>query len=318
MNAFTSVRRDPKETHVAVLHGGISAEREVSLASGGQVIAALREFGYRVTPIDAGADLAATITALRAAAPDVVFNALHGRFGEDGCIQGVLDWMGLPYTHSGVRASALAMDKVAAKAVFRAAGLPVTPHKVVDMEELEAGDPMPRPYVVKPVNEGSSVGVHILRSGDNRRAEIARGWTFGQALVEEFIPGREITVGVMGDRALAVTDILAEAGEFYDYESKYAEGGSRHVIPAAIDPSVYAKAMEVAVAAHQALGCRGATRSDFRYDDTQGEPGRLILLEVNTQPGLTPTSLLPEQAAHQGIGFPALCAWMVEQAAHGP
>lgn len=318
MNAFTSVRRDPKETHVAVLHGGISAEREVSLASGGQVIAALREFGYRVTPIDAGADLAATITALRAAAPDVVFNALHGRFGEDGCIQGVLDWMGLPYTHSGVRASALAMDKVAAKAVFRAAGLPVTPHKVVDMEELEAGDPLPRPYVVKPVNEGSSVGVHILRSGDNRRAEIARGWTFGQALVEEFIPGREITVGVMGDRALAVTDILAEAGEFYDYESKYAEGGSRHVIPAAIDPSVYAKAMEVAVAAHQALGCRGATRSDFRYDDTQGEPGRLVLLEVNTQPGLTPTSLLPEQAAHQGIGFPALCAWMVEQAAHGP
>lgn len=319
MNAFTPNSRDPKDTHVAVLLGGISAEREVSLASGGQVVEALREFGYRVTPIDVGADLTATISTLRGSAPDVVFNALHGRFGEDGCIQGVLDWMGLPYTHSGVRASALAMDKVAAKAVFRAAGLPVLPSRIVDMDELEAEDPMPRPFVVKPINEGSSVGVHIVRSGDNRRAEIARGWRFGnQALVEEYIPGREITVGVMGDRALAVTDILADAGEFYDYESKYAEGGSRHVIPAAIDPAIYQKALEVAVAAHQALGCRGATRSDFRYDDTDGEPGRLVLLEVNTQPGLTPTSLLPEQAAHQGIGFPALCAWMVEQAAHGP
>lgn len=319
MNAFTPNSRDPKDTHVAVLLGGISAEREVSLATGGQVVEALRTVGYRVTPIDVGPDLTATISALRASAPDVVFNALHGRFGEDGCIQGVLDWMGLPYTHSGLRASALAMDKVAAKAVFRAAGLPVLPSRIVDMDELEAEDPMPRPFVVKPINEGSSVGVHIVRSGDNRRAEIARGWRFGkQALVEEFIPGREITVGVMGDRALAVTDILADAGEFYDYESKYAEGGSRHVIPAAIDPSIYAKAMEVAVAAHQALGCRGATRSDFRYDDTNGEPGRLVLLEVNTQPGLTPTSLLPEQAAHQGIGFPALCAWMVEQASHGP
>lgn len=319
MNAFTPISRDPRETHVAVLHGGISAEREVSLASGGKVVEALRQVGYQVTPIDVGADLAATIGALRAAAPDVVFNALHGRFGEDGCIQGVLDWMGLPYTHSGLRASALAMDKVAAKAVFRAAGLPVAPSKIVDMEELEADDPLPRPFVVKPINEGSSVGVHILRSGDNRRAEIARGWKFGkQALVEEFIPGREITVGVMGDRALAVTDILADAGDFYDYDSKYAEGGSRHVVPAEIDAAVYAKAMEVAVAAHQALGCRGATRSDFRYDDTGGEPGRLVLLEVNTQPGLTPTSLLPEQAAHQGIGFPALCAWMVEQASHGP
>ncbi|WP_424811556.1 D-alanine--D-alanine ligase [Roseococcus sp. YIM B11640] len=319
MNAFAPIARDPKDTHVAVLHGGISAEREVSLASGAKVIDALREAGYRVTPLDVGTDLAATIATLRASAPDVVFNALHGRFGEDGCIQGVLDWMGLPYTHSGVRASALAMDKVAAKAVFRAAGLPVTPHRVVDIEELEAEDPMPRPYVVKPVNEGSSVGVHIVRSGDNRRAEIARNWRFGkQALVEEYIPGRELTVGVMGDRALAVTDILADAGEFYDYDSKYANGGSRHVIPAQVAPEIYEKAMEVAVAAHQALGCRGASRSDFRYDDTAGEPGRLILLEVNTQPGLTPTSLLPEQAAHRGIDFKALCAWMVEQASHGP
>ena len=305
-------------THVVVLHGGISAEREVSLASGTQCIAALREAGFEVTPIDVGADLAATITALRAAKPDAVFNALHGRFGEDGCIQGVLDWMGLPYTHSGLRASALAMDKVAAKAVFHAAGLPVAPHKLVPVAELAAEDPMPRPYVVKPVNEGSSVGVHILRSGDNRRAEIAAQWRFGDtALVEEFIPGRELTVAVLADRALAVTDILADAGEFYDYDSKYAAGGSRHRLPAVIDPGIYAQAMQVAVAAHQALGCRGATRADFRYDDTRGEPGRLVLLEVNTQPGLTPTSLLPEQAALVGMAFPALCAWMVEQARHG-
>jgi D-alanine-D-alanine ligase len=306
-------------THVAVLHGGISAEREVSLASGAQCAAALREAGYQVTPIDVGPDLAATIAALRVAKPDVVFNALHGRFGEDGCIQGVLDWLGLPYTHSGLRASAMAMDKVAAKALFQAAGLPVPPHRLVDLADFAAEDPMPRPFVVKPVNEGSSVGVHILRTGDNRRGEIAAGWRFGSmVLAEEYIPGRELTVGVLEDRALAVTDILADAGVFYDYDSKYAAGGSRHILPAAIDPGIYARALEVAVAAHQALGCRGASRADFRYDDTAGEPGRLVLLEVNTQPGLTPTSLLPEQAAHAGIGFPALCAWMVEQARHGP
>ncbi len=305
-------------TRVAVLHGGISAEREVSLASGAQCIAALREAGFEVTPIEVGADLAAVIAALSAAQPDAVFNALHGRYGEDGCIQGVLDWMGLPYTHSGLRASALAMDKQAAKTVFKAAGLPVIPGRMVGVEELAAADPLPRPFVVKPVNEGSSVGVHILRAGDNRRTEIARAWRFGpEALVEEYIPGRELTVGVLDDRALAVTDILADAGTFYDYDSKYAAGGSRHVLPAAIDPGIGARAMEIAVAAHRALGCRGATRADFRYDDTAGEPGRLFLLEVNTQPGLTPTSLLPEQAAHVGIPFPALCAWMIGQARHG-
>ena len=245
-----------------------------------------------------------------------MFNALHGRFGEDGAIQGVLDWMGIPYTHSGIRASALAMDKVAAKAVFGAAGLPVAKGRVVDMTELEAADPLPLPYVVKPINEGSSVGVEIMRAGDNRRVAVARAWRFGkQALAEEFIPGRELTVAVMGDRALAVTEIIAEAGAFYDYESKYADGGSRHVIPALVHPDAYARALAVAVAAHHALGCRGASRADFRYDDTAGEPGRLVLLEVNTQPGLTPTSLLPEQAAHRGMDFPALCAWMVEHAA---
>ncbi len=303
-------------TRVVVLYGGISAEREVSLSSGGKVIEALREGGFDVTPIDVGEDLAAVITAIRDARPDAVFNALHGRFGEDGAIQGVLDWMGIPYTHSGVRASALAMDKAAAKAVFQSAGLPVAPGREVDIAELEAADPLPLPYVVKPVNEGSSVGVEIIRSGDNRRAEVARAWRYGKvAMVEEYIPGRELTVGVMGDKALAVTEIMADAGVFYDYESKYSDGGSRHVVPAAVHPDAYARALDVALAAHRAIGCRGATRCDFRYDDTKGEPGRLVLLEINTQPGLTPTSLLPEQAAHLGMSFPRLCAWMVENAA---
>ena len=300
---------------VAVLFGGMSAEREVSLSSGKQVIAALRQAGFEVVPIEVGDDLGAVLRALDPR-PDVVFNALHGRFGEDGAIQGVLDWLGIPYTHSGVRASALAMDKAAAKAVLAAAGLPVARGRVMDVAALEHHDPMPLPYVIKPVNEGSSVGVEILREGDNRRAEIARGWRFGpEAMVEEYVPGRELTVAVMGDRALAVTEIHAEAGVFYDYESKYGDGGSRHQVPAAVHPETYARAMEVALAAHRALGCRGATRADLRYDDTAGEPGRLVLLEVNTQPGLTPTSLLPEQAAHLGIDFPALCAWMVEHAA---
>lgn len=302
-------------TRVAVLYGGISAEREVSLSTGRQVIAALRAAGYDVTPVEVRDDLAAVIRALDPR-PDAVFNALHGRFGEDGAIQGVLDWLAIPYTHSGVRASALAMDKAAAKAVFAAAGLPVPRGQVVDLAALEHADPLPLPYVIKPINEGSSVGVEIMREGGNRRAAVAASWTFGaEALVEEFIPGRELTVAVMGERALAVTEITAANGDFYDYEAKYADGGSRHVIPAAIHPDIYARALDVALAAHRALGCRGATRSDFRYDDTKGEPGRLVLLEVNTQPGLTPTSLLPEQAAHLGMSFPQLCAWMVEHAA---
>ena len=301
-------------TRVAVLYGVVSAEREVSLASGTQVIAALAEAGFEVTPIEVGADLSVLLAALTPP-PDVVFNALHGRFGEDGAIQGVLDWLGLPYTHSGVRASALAMDKVAAKTVFAAAGLAVPRGLLVSRDDLARADPLPLPYVVKPANEGSSVGVEIVRCGDNRRAEIARAWQYGPAaLVEEYIPGRELTVAVMGETPLAVTEIIATDGGFYDYEAKYADGGSRHVIPAAVPPETTARALEMALAAHRALGCRGASRADCRYDDTAGEPGRLVLLEVNTQPGLTPTSLLPEQAAHRGIGFPALCAWMVEQA----
>lgn len=298
---------------VAVLYGGISAERPVSLVSGAQVIAGLGTAGFDVTPVLVGESLPALLAALTPA-PDVVFNALHGRFGEDGCVQGVLDWLGIRYTHSGLRASALAMDKVAAKSVFAAAGLPVAAGVVVDLATLERADPMPMPYVVKPLNEGSSVGVEILRAGDNRRAGLARGWAFGPtAMVEEYIPGRELTVSVLHDRALAVTEIAA-ATAFYDYEAKYAEGGSHHTIPAAIPAAAAAQAMAIALAAHHALGCRGATRADFRYDDTAAEPGRLVLLEVNTQPGLTPTSLLPEQAAYCGMDFPSLMAWMVEHA----
>ena len=299
---------------VAVLYGGISAEREVSLASGAQVIAALREAGFDVRPVEVGPDLGAVIAALTPA-PDAVFNALHGRFGEDGTIQGVLDWLGIPYTHSGVRASALAMDKQAAKAAFAAAGLPVANGRVLPATGLADADPMDLPYVIKPVNEGSSVGVEIMRRGGNRRAEIAATWRFGTSmLVEEYVPGRELTVGVLGDRALTVTDITPAEG-FYDYQAKYAEGGSQHALPARVHPDVFASAMDIALRAHTALGCRGATRADLRYDDTAGEPGRLVLLEVNTQPGLTPTSLLPEQAAYCGLSFPALCAWMVDHAA---
>ncbi len=297
-----------------MLYGGISAERDVSLSSGRKVIAGLHEAGFTVVPVEVNHNLAAMIAALDPK-PDAVFNALHGRFGEDGVVQGVLDWLGIPYTHSGVRASALAMDKAASRAVFAAAGLPVARGRVIDVAEMDHGDPMPRPYVIKPLNEGSSVGVQIMREGGNHAHLVAAEWPFGaQALVEEFVPGRELTVSVLDDQPLAVTEISA-AHAFYDYESKYAAGGSHHVLPAVLHPAAHQQVLNLALAAHRALGCRGATRADFRYDDTQGEPGRLVLLEVNTQPGLTPTSLLPEQAAHCGIGFPALCAWMVEHAA---
>ena len=302
---------------VAVLLGGVSSEREVSLATGAQCAAALEQAGHAVTRIDVGADPAALVAALRECRAEAAFNALHGRFGEDGSVQGLLDWLGIPYTHSGLRASALAMNKAVAKSIFAAAGLPVAPHALLEAEALAAADPFPRPYVVKPVEEGSSVGVHILRAGDNRRAEIARGWTFGTIMAEPYIPGRELTVAVMGDRALEVTEITAARGEFYDYDAKYAEGGSRHVLPAPIPAAIREQALAVALKAHAALGCRGVSRSDFRYDDTAGSgDGRLVLLEVNTQPGMTPTSLVPEQAAHCGIPFPALCDWMIRHARH--
>ncbi len=299
-------------SRVAVLKGGWSAEREVSLSSGRECAKALRDAGYQVEEIDAGAgDVAA---ALRAARPDVVFNALHGRWGEDGCVQGLLELLGLPYTHSGVLASALAMDKARAKEVFAAAGLPVVESLVLPRETVAAAHPMDPPYVVKPVNEGSSVGVVIVPEGANAPAALAPDGP-DRLMVERFAPGRELTVTVLGDRALAVTDIVAATG-WYDYHAKYADGGSRHVLPAEIPAAVEAACLDIARRAHDALGCRGATRSDFRWDDRKGVDG-IVLLEVNTQPGMTPTSLVPEQAAHVGIDFPALCRWMVEDASCG-
>ncbi len=301
-------------TEVAVLHGGASAEREVSLKSGEACAAALYERGYDARLVDVGRDVGALVKALTPP-PDVVFNALHGRFGEDGTIQGVLDLMGIKYTHSGRLASALAMDKAMAKKLFAQAGLRTPQGEVLGRDVFLAGDPLPRPYVVKPVDEGSSVGVTIVREGDNTLPFTADDWPFGdEVLVERFVPGRELTVTVMGDRALAVTEIRTREG-FYDYRNKYTAGGSEHVLPAPIDARAYEAALEMAVAAHQALGCRGVSRADFRYDDTGGEPGTLYALEVNTQPGMTELSLVPEQAAHVGIGFGELVDWMVQEAA---
>ena len=300
---------------VAVLYGGISAEREVSLVSGKDCAAALREAGYEVELIDVTDDVPALIQALTPA-PDAVFNALHGRWGEDGCVQGLLELLHIPYSHSGVMASALAMDKEMAKRVFRAVGLRCAESVVATRAQIQAADVLPRPYVVKPVAEGSSVGVRIVQEGDNEPplgAEATSGPEVA-LMVERYIPGRELTTAVMGDRALAVTELKPEQG-FYDYEAKYTEGKTVHEIPAQVPEPIYAEALETALKAHQALDCRGVTRADFRYDDTEGGSGQLFLLEINTQPGMTPLSLVPEQAAHLGISFPELCAWMVEHAA---
>jgi D-alanine-D-alanine ligase len=301
---------------VAVLMGGISAEREVSLVSGKACAKALHETGYEVTGIEVGRDVGALVAALTPA-PDAVFNALHGRWGEDGCVQGLLELMHIPYTHSGVMASAMAMDKVVAKRVVAAAGVVSPQGQVIRRDELREREPIPRPYVIKPPNEGSSVGVRIVREGDNRPVVDDAAWEFGESvLIEPYIPGRELTVAVMGDRALAVTEIQAKVG-FYDYDAKYTDGRAVHVIPAEIGPEATQAALDASVAAHQALGCRGVSRSDFRYDDTQiesGAMGALYWLEVNTQPGMTPLSLVPEQAAHLGISFSEICAWMVENA----
>ncbi|MBK8177071.1 MAG: D-alanine--D-alanine ligase [Rhodospirillales bacterium] len=294
-------------TSVAVLMGGWSSEREVSLVSGAAVAAALTEAGYAVRTIDVPRDPARLLAQLDPR-PDAIFNALHGRWGEDGTLQGLLDILAIPYTHSGLLASAMAMHKPTAKLMFERAGIPVAEHVVVTRAEFAAGDPLPRPYVIKPLNEGSSVGVRIVRNGANV-AVMSDEWTFGErVMIERFVPGREFTVAVMGDRPLGVTEITTDRG-FYDYDAKYAPGGSRHVVPAQVDPDIYAQTMALAVKAHQALGCRGVSRADLRYD---GE--RLYMLEVNTQPGMTPTSLVPEQASFAGIPFPELVRWMVENA----
>lgn len=296
--------------HVALLMGGLSAEREVSLSSARECGAALERLGARVTQVDAGRDLAQVLTALK---PDVCFNALHGVWGEDGCVQGVLETVGVPYTHCGVLASALAMDKVKAKAVMAAAGVAVPGGGLFDRHVAAADHVMPPPYVIKPNAEGSSVGVFIVEQGANRPPqEIAEpGWAFGEeVLIEPYVAGKELAVGVLDGKAITVTDIQPRS-QFYDYEAKYAQGGSVHVLPAQISPQAIDRAMKMAELAHAALGCRGVTRSDLRYDDVNDI---LVLLEVNTQPGMTPTSLVPEQAALKGMDFDSLVLWITEDA----
>ncbi len=299
--------------HVAVLMGGLSSEREVSLVSGRECADALERLGAKVNRIDAGRDLAQVLTANR---PDVVFNALHGAWGEDGCVQGVLETLDLPYTHSGVLASALAMDKAKAKAVLAAAGVTVPGGGLYNRFEVAKSHIMPPPYVVKPNAEGSSVGVFLVFEGANSPPQevVAPDWTFGEeVMVEPYIAGQELAVAVMGNQALTVTDIVSRTG-FYDYDAKYGEGGSTHIMPADMPKPAFERALRMAEAAHSALGCQGVTRSDFRYDNIND---LLVLLEVNTQPGMTPTSLAPEQAAHLGIGFDDLVLWIVEQAYGG-
>ena len=287
---------------VAVLMGGWSPEREVSLSSGHECAKALADRGYKVRVIDVGRDVPALLRALDPR-PDVIFNALHGIGGEDGTIQGVLEMLGVPYTHSGVLASALAMHKPTAKAIFRGAGLPIVEGLVARPEQLALRDPMPAPFVVKPTNQGSSVGVRIVRVNDNSWREEARNWCFSsEVLVERFVPGRELTVAIMGDRALGVCEIVPR-GSFYDYTAIYSVGGSDHLTPAPIPAEAYERALDIALRAHRMLGCRGVSRADLRYDDTAALPGELYLLEVNTQPGMTPTSLVPDIARHAGISF---------------
>ena len=299
--------------HVAVLMGGFSAEREVSLVSGAAVAKSLAAQGFKVSTIDLGRDVRALAAALDPK-PDVVFNALHGRYGEDGCVQGVLEILGIPYTHSGLLASAVAMDKPMARRLFRDAGLAVADGHVLSRDDVLEGDFMTPPYVIKPINEGSSVGVRIVTGGENGAGLTAATWPWGDTvLVERYIPGREIQVAVMGDEALGAIEIRPK-GQFYDYEAKYTAGKADHLMPAPLPPKVYQEALDIGLAAHLTLGCRGVSRTDLRYDDTRGEPGKFYVLEVNTQPGMTPLSLVPEIAAHKGITFERLVAMIVEDA----
>ncbi|WP_421759443.1 D-alanine--D-alanine ligase [Devosia sp.] len=299
--------------HVAVLKGGLSNERQVSLSSGHECAAALRRAGYTVTEIDVGFDIAER---LREVKPDVVFNALHGRYGEDGTIQGVLEFLRIPYTHSGVLASALAMDKHQAKIMLKAAGIPVTDHVIASRAEVGRSHVMQPPYVVKPVADGSSVGILIVKADQTHPPQEILGteWKGGEELmVERYIPGRELTCAVMGDVALGVTEIITDLA-FYNYEAKYTEGGSHHVLPAQISSKIYDKVQKMSLKAHAALGCRGVSRTDFRFNDQAGPDGELVCLEINTQPGMTPLSLAPEQALFAGHSFEEMVAWMVEDA----
>ncbi|RIJ21410.1 D-alanine--D-alanine ligase [Henriciella barbarensis] len=295
---------------VAVVYGGWSSERDVSLSSGEQMLRAATAAGYDAVGIDASRDLASQIAAKK---PDVILNGLHGPWGEDGCVQGLFEILAIPYTHSGVTASAIAMDKRKSKAVYMQAGLDVAEDVAVTRAEAARAHPIKPPYVIKPVNEGSSFGVVFVREENNGPSQLllSEEWAYGDNLMaEEYIPGRELTVAVIGDRALAVTEITT-LREFYDFDAKYAAGGSRHVVPADIPEPVTNRALEAALKAHQALGCRGVSRSDFRFDEKKD---RLVILETNTQPGMTPTSLVPEQAAYTGMTFEALVAWMIEDA----
>jgi D-alanine-D-alanine ligase len=299
--------------HVAVLMGGWSAERDVSLRSGEACAAACERTGYRVTRIDVGRDIATVLTDTK---PDIALNVLHGRPGEDGTLQGMLEVLGIPYTHSGVLASALAMQKDFARALFRAADVPVAEGLVASRAAAAKEHLMPPPYVIKPISEGSSVGVFIV-TAEHRHPpqELTRvDWPFGdKVLIEQYIPGKELTCAVVGENALGVIEIVP-AVRFYDYEAKYAPGGSKHLLPAPILPNVYQQVRRLALAAHRALGCRGVTRADFRYDDRIEGTGGLVCLEINTQPGMTETSLVPELAAHAGIPFDELVRWMVDDA----
>ncbi len=301
--------------HVAMLMGGWSAEREVSLNSGRACGGALEREGYRVTYVDADRDVGARLAELK---PDACFNALHGTFGEDGCVQGLLETLAIPYTHSGVLASALAMHKERAKIVMASAGVPVAESKVIVRRAFTQSHPMEPPYVIKPVAEGSSVGVSIVQAGSNASpaALVAdKGSPDDDMMVERYVPGRELTCSVMGEQVFGVTEIIPQMDlRFYDYQAKYADGGSKHLLPAQISPNIYHYIQRLTLAAHQALGCRGVSRADFRFDEQSDGTNELICLEVNTQPGMTATSLVPELAAHAGLSFGELVRWIVEDA----
>ncbi len=308
------VKRIPRETTVAVLMGGWSAERKVSLSSGEACSGALRRAGFNSIPVDVKRETIHAV--LLDMKPDVVFNALHGKWGEDGCASAMLESLQFPYTHSGVLASALAMNKEKTKVVCKDAGIPVAEHKIVELEAVAAAHQMALPYVVKPIAEGSSLGVHIVDHSSNGPPVLVldERELFGtHAMVEKFIPGRELTCAVIGNVAMGVIDVVPTGG-FYDYDSKYAQGGSKHILPAEIPNDVYRKVQQLSIRAHQVLGCKGVSRSDFRYDDTPGSNGELVLIEVNTQPGMTSTSLVPELAAHAGHSFEDLVTWMVNDA----
>jgi D-alanine-D-alanine ligase len=304
-----------KLAHIAVLKGGMSSERDVSFVSGAACAKALRGEGYRVSEIDVSYNLWEQLQAL---SPDIIFNALHGDWGEDGRVQGVLDMYGKPYSHSGVMASALAMDKHRAKSVLRDVGITVPEGGLMRRVDVAKAHPFAPPYVVKPNGQGSSVGVYIIKAGEPPLAMLADQADMGDYVIaEKYVPGRELTVAVMGDRALAVTEIIPDV-DWYDFDAKYSDGGSRHVVPAVIPDDVTQLCLDWALKAHQALGCRGVTRADYRYDDITEDltdiVNKIVMLEVNTQPGMTPTSLVPEQAAYRAIGFGALCRWIVEDA----